>query len=180
MADGTTTSYSVVATQAHIDAIAWVGSSPRIWGALAWTGVLAGGWFGLVLGAWLLPASAEDHQALGWLAVLSSAVFWGCLSAMALRRSVRSRLRRDLEDGGWHVGSEHHATYDDTGLSLRGPTSEVTVSYENVRSVHEDRGGVLVRRHWSRTPVLSVSELFPPVELERLRRRIAQRRPADS
>ena len=49
------------------------------------------------------------------------------------------------------------------------------MSYENVRGVHEDRGGILLRRRWSRTPVLSVSELFPAAELERVRRRSAER-----
>jgi hypothetical protein len=173
--DGTVTRYSVVATQAHIDAIARVGSSPRIWGPLAWLGVLAGAWFGMLLGSSLLPPSVEDHPALGWLTVLSSMVLWGWISVAVLRWSVRRRLRRGLAEGGWHVGSEHHAEFDETGIALRGPTSEVPVSYENVRGVHEDRGGILIRRRWSRTPVLSVSELFPAVELERVRRRSAER-----
>jgi hypothetical protein len=114
------------------------------------------------------------------LTVLSSTLLWGWLSAALLRWSARRRLRRGLAEGGWHVGSEHHAQFDETGIELRGPTSEVPVSYENIRRVHEDRGGILIQRRWSRTPVLSVSELFPAVELERVRRRSAERPKAGS
>jgi len=165
----------VVATQQHIEAMARIGSTPRIWGPLAWLGVLAGAWFGLIVGARLLPASAQDHPALGWLTVLSSAALWGCLSGVALRWSLRKRLQRALAEGGWHVGSEHHAEFSETGLALRGPTSEVPVSYENIRWLREDRGGVLIRRRWSRTPLLSGADLFPDGELERVRRRAADR-----
>ena len=162
--------YSVVATERHLEAISSASSAARSWGPLAWSAVLVGAWFGLVVGAWLLLAVAADTApTVGWVSVLASAVLWGWLTARYLRWTLRRRMRHALETGGWHVGSEHHAEFSEAGLVLRGPTSELVVSHENIREVVERDGAVLIRRRWSRTPALSVSELFPPEEIAVLR-----------
>jgi hypothetical protein len=169
--------YSVVATPGHIDAMAWVTSSPRSWSLLPWLAVLSAAWFGFALGVWLLHlATAGAASAFAALSAFASAVFWGWLMALFVRRVVRKKMRELLVDNGWHVGSEHHAEFRDHGFTLRGPTSEVSERYAHLRSLRVDRGGVLLRRRESRTPLISVADLFPEPELERVRRGIADGR----
>jgi hypothetical protein len=163
----------VVATQEHVDAMSWVTSGPRSWGLLPWLGVIAAAWFGFGLGVWLLPASADQNPTLALVAALASAALWGWGMVVFLRWTVRRKMRDLLIDSGWYVGSEHEAEFRDEGFTLRGPTSEVSERFEHLRSVRQDRGGVLLRRRESRTPLLSVADLFPEAELERVRRGIA-------
>jgi hypothetical protein len=169
---GAPRSHRVVATDAHIDAMAWVTSGPRSWGCLPWLAVFSAVWFGFVLGVWLLPASADDTPAIALVAALASAALWGWLMVLFLRRAVQRKMRDLLVEGGWYAGSEHEAEFRDDGFTLRGPTSEVSERFEHLRSVRCDRGGILLRRRESRTPLLSVAELFPDDELERVRRGI--------
>ena len=164
----------MVATPDHIDGMAWVTSSPRSWSLLPWLAVLSAAWFGFALGVWLVHLAASGAvSAFAALSALASAVFWGWLMALFVRRVVRRKMRDLLVDNGWYVGSEHHAEFRDEGFTLRGPTSEVSERYAHLRSLRLDRGGVLMRRRESSTPLISVTDLFPEPELERVREGIA-------
>lgn len=165
---GRVTAYSVVATRDHVEAMARAVSGPRYWGPLAWVGVPAGLWFGFVLAAALMPDRIRDDL-LGWVVALGSAGLGGWLMARYMHWAVRARMRRHLRRHGWHEGSEHRAEFTDTHLTLQGPSSRVHEPYSALRSVEVRRDGVLLRRRRSRRPVVSVVELFPPAELERVR-----------
>lgn len=176
--DAATRRYSVVATDQHLDAMARLSATPRLWGPVVWLGVPVALWLGLLLSSSLMPAAVRQRLPLMGLSVLVLGGAIGWLMAVYLRRTVRRRMRRALEEGGWHVGSEHEAVFSDTGFTLSGPASEMADRYDHFSWVLERDGAVLLRRRESRAPVLSVAELFPPQELERVRRGIADARDA--
>ena len=164
--------YAVVARPEHVEAMADAVSSPRWFGPLPWFTVIAGTWFGLMLAMNQLPEWLRVRPLLGWPVVVAGGALLGWLSARLGRWVVRRKMRDLLVARGWGVGTEHVAEHGDGWFALRGPASQVHVDAADVRRVHEGRGAVVVLTT-DGPPVMSVAELFPGPEVERLRRAAA-------
>ena len=161
--------YAVVARPEHVEAMARVVSSPRWFGPLPWFLVLAGTWMGLALTMRFLPEALRVRPGLGWPVVLAGAAAAGWLSVQLGSWAVRRKMRDLLVARGWGAGTEHVAEHGEGWFALRGPGSEVQVQAADVRRIHERHGAVAVLTT-DGPPVLSVAELFPTAEVERLRR----------
>lgn len=166
------TSYAVVAGPEHVEAMARAVSTPRWFGPLPWFTVIAGTWFGLMLALNQLPEWLRVRPALGWPVVLLVGALVGLATVGLGVWAVRRKMRELLLARGWGEGTEHVAEHGEGWFALRGPGSEVSVDAADVRKVHERPGAVVVLVAGG-PPVMSVTELFPAAEVERLRRAAA-------
>jgi hypothetical protein len=163
------TSYAVVARPEHVEAMARAVASPRWFGPLPWFTVVAGTWVGLAVGREQIPEWLRVRPALGWPVVLACGALAGALAVVLSVWVIRRTMRRTLVERGWGAGTEHVVEHGDGWVRLSGPGSDVLVDTADVRRVHE-RGGAVVLLMDDGAPVLSVSELFQPSDVERLRR----------
>lgn len=161
--------YAVVARPEHVGAMARAVSSPRWFGPLPWFLVVAGVWAGLALTMRFLPEPLRVRPELGWPVVLAGGVLAGWLSARLGSWAVRRKMHDLLVARGWGPGTEHAAEHGEGWFALSGPGSQVRVDAVDVRKVHVRHGAVAVLTT-DGPPVLSVAELFPSADVERLRR----------
>ncbi len=172
-------SYAVTARPEHVEAMAAAVSSPRWFGPLPWFLVLAGTWMGVVLTRRVLPDPLRERPVIGWAVVLLGGALVAWVSVLLGRWAIERKMRDLLLTRGWAPDTERVAEYgcDDAGnawMRLLGGDTEVLVEASEIRRVHEREGAVMLLTHGG-PPVLTVAELCPPRELERLRAGLSAR-----